>query len=147
MQTIDQVLLIDNNASRSSSIGKNIIEEGLTNNIKTTLNGGHALLYLEHASEKIRNSRVLIILNIHTPLVNGFEFLESFKELKSLKKNNILIAVMNDNLNDDEMERIRLLGISDFISSQNSPEALNPIIKLKFDQPESKKRKLNAQNR
>jgi response regulator RpfG family c-di-GMP phosphodiesterase len=143
MHTIDHVLLIDNNALRSSTIEKNILEEGLTNNIKTTLNGGHALLYLEHASEKIRNSSILILLNVHTPMVNGYEFLESYKELKSVSKNNILIAVINDDLSDDEMDKIRLMGISAFFSSQNSSQALDSMIKLKFNKPEPKEKKLN----
>jgi response regulator RpfG family c-di-GMP phosphodiesterase len=141
MQIIDQVVLVDNNSFRSSNIEKNMKEIGLAQRIKTTVNGGHALLYLEHISEQIQNSKVLVLLNIHTPMVNGFEFLESFKELKNIKKTNILIAVLNDNLSDDEVNKIKLLGISDFISSQISCDKLLPIINSRFETEMTGKKK------
>jgi response regulator RpfG family c-di-GMP phosphodiesterase len=143
MHTIDHVLLVDNNVTRSSSIEKNIKEEGLAGNIKTTLNGGHALLYLEHASEKIQNSRILILLNIHTPVVNGFEFLESYKALNSIKKNNILIAAINDNLSTDEIDKIKLMGVSDFVSAQGAFSALDSSIRTKFNPQELTEKKEN----
>jgi DNA-binding NtrC family response regulator len=141
METIDHIVLVDNNVSRSSSIEKNIKDEGIAKNIKTTLNGGHALLYLEHISEKIQHSKVLVLLNVHTPMVNGFEFIESYKGTKNLKKNNIVIAVMKDNLSQEEIDKIKSLGISDFISSQILSDTLNPIIQANFPTKEKTEKK------
>jgi CheY-like chemotaxis protein len=150
MHTIDHIVLVDNNSSRTSSLEKSIKENGLAQSTKTTLNGGHALLYLEHISEKIENSRVLILLNIHTPMVNGFEFIESFKDLKTVKKNNILIAVITDNLNQNEVDKIKLMGISDFVSTQISLDNLHSIIDTKFQpkvqSPKKGKRKVDVPN-
>ena len=116
---VDKIILVDNNTSRISSFQKEVKGTPLANTVTVTLNGGHALLYLDHINHKIKDTKTLILLNIHTPIANGFDFLEGYKEASSLKKENIRIAVMEDNLQEEEIEKIKKLGVTNFFSLKN----------------------------
>lgn len=65
---------------------------------KVALNGAHAYLHLDHLhlSGKFHDLEVILLLNMHTPLADGFEFLNLYKENSSLPKKQIRILVKNE---------------------------------------------------
>lgn len=128
---VQQILLVDNNMSHNHHREEKLREAGIAQEIKIAVNGGHALLYLDHASEKIRNSNLVILLNMDTPIANGFDFLEGYKYSK-LNKENILVIVLNDNLDPAKIERTKKFGINTFLSSSFSADELENIIREHF---------------
>jgi DNA-binding NtrC family response regulator len=137
MNKVNQVLLVDNDLSSNSEIEKLIKQSGLSEQVKVTVNGGHALLYLDHISHKLSHDfKMVIILNMETPIANGFDFLNGYKTHSEINKENILIIVMQDNLCSEKIERARELGVCHFIKSGFSIDGLNQIVSNHF-QPSS----------
>jgi response regulator of citrate/malate metabolism len=136
MNELNQVILV-NNDSHSNFINDKIIKEsGLCSQVKITLNGGHALLYLDHISSKLdEDFKVLILLNMETPIADGFDFLHGyFKDSKRIKnKNNICIVVLSNNLSKEKMEKITHIGVPNFIASPLSIDNLKTIVHNYFN--------------
>jgi CheY-like chemotaxis protein len=131
MVTVNQVILVDNDSGSNLYNEKIIKEHGLSEQVKITLNGGHALLYLDHISHKIASDfKVLVLLKMETPIADGFEFLNGYyKESKKIKnKENIIIAVLSDNLSPEKIEKIKGMGQTNFISSPICANVLNNLI-------------------
>ena len=95
MNKVNQVLLVDNDI-RSNSEKENLIKEsGLSEQVKVAVNGGHALLNLDQISHKLsEDSKMVILLNMETPIANGFDFLNGYKSCSGINKKNTLIIVM-----------------------------------------------------
>jgi DNA-binding NtrC family response regulator len=133
MNKVNQVLLVDNDISSNSHRENLIKSSGLSEQVKVAVNGGHALLYLDHISHKLNNdSKIVILLNMDTPIANGFDFLNGYKVCKSINKDNILIIVMRDNLCTEKIEKTKGLGVCNFIESGFSIDTLNQIVDRHF---------------
>jgi response regulator RpfG family c-di-GMP phosphodiesterase len=138
MVTVNQVILVDNDCDSNLCNEKIIKESLLSSEVKITLNGGHALLYLDHISHKLdKDFKVLILLNMETPIADGFDFLQGYhKESKKLKhKENIFIVVFSNNLSNEKIEKIKRIGQVNFISSPVSRETLNTLVQNHFNLP------------
>jgi response regulator RpfG family c-di-GMP phosphodiesterase len=136
MVAVNQVILVDNDGCSNLSNEKIIKEYGLTEQVKITLNGGHALLYLDHISHKIDSEyKILVLLNMDTPIADGFDFLQGYhKESKKIKnKENIFIVILSNNLSTEKMNRIKELGQANFISSPVCPLTLSNLVIQKFN--------------
>ena len=83
MERIDQILLVDDDNNTNHQNQKLLLDSGLTKNVKVTLNGGHAFLYLSQMySNPNSNSRILILLDMHMPIMNGYECAEKIRVLE-----------------------------------------------------------------
>jgi CheY-like chemotaxis protein len=146
METVNQILLVDNLVTSNSEIDNKVKKHKLANSVKITLNGGHALLYLEQIQERLLDNNMVILLNMNTPIVNGYEFINLLSACKTVSKENILLIVFTDNLNDDDMDTIKSMGINHFTSKDFQPETLKEMIKKHFHKSTSLplKTKLNS---
>lgn len=132
METMNQILLVDNHSSSNVQIDAKIRKTGLASNVKIAMNGGHALLYLEQVCDKLRESNLVILLNMDTPIMNGSEFIQNFNMCKSICKDKIMLVVLNDGLTDNRINAIRALGVSNFISKDFDPSVLSDMIRVHF---------------
>jgi response regulator of citrate/malate metabolism len=138
MVMVNEVILVDNDCESNLCNEKIIKESSLSSQVKITLNGGHALLYLDHISHRLdRNSKVLVLLNMETPIADGFDFLQGYyKESKKIKnKENIFIVVLSNNLSKEKVERIKRIGQVNFIASPISIDVLNSLVQQHFNFP------------
>ncbi len=145
MENSINILIVDNNHARNSEKQKAITQHGISNDVKVAMNAGHALLYLDHIhlNNKIYNSNLVIILNMDTPISDGYEFLNSYRNSPNLKKDKILIVVINENLCDDSQEKIKKLGVTEFIQDSFPVEKMKEIIQKRFNDPMRVKTKKN----
>jgi len=135
MNKVNQVLLVDNDLSSNSEKENLIKKSGISQQVKVTVNGGHALLYLDQISHKLNDdSKIVILLNMDTPIVNGFDFLNGYKTCSGINKKNILIIVIEDNLCSEKIEKAKRLGVCNFINSGFSIDALNQIVDSHFNE-------------
>jgi hypothetical protein len=130
MENIVQIILVNHNPQISNEILKGIHASGILCQVKNVLNGGHALLHLFHLHlyDRINRGKILILLNLHTPVVDGFEFLKEFGLLKDFKKEHICIAVINNELNQVDKSKAQDLGVLNFLPSSLCPEFLRNLI-------------------
>jgi CheY-like chemotaxis protein len=130
MLKFQNVLLVDDNAVANSTNEKLIINAGLTSEVKVTLNGGHAICYLNQKFSDIPvgENKLLILLDLEMPIMDGFEFLEFYNKCNFLNKENICIAVMTDAYNDADISRAKRLGAFDWIPKPLTIENLRGLV-------------------
>lgn len=136
MENSINILIVDNNHAKNLEKQQAITQNGLSKDVKVAMNAGHALLYLDHIhlNHKIYDSNLVIILNMDTPISNGYDFLNTYHHSSKLKKDKILIVVINENLCEESQERIKRLGVSDFIHDSFPMEKMKEIISKRFNE-------------
>lgn len=129
MENMLQIILVNHNPQISNEILKSINASGILCQVKSVLNGGHALLHLFHLHlyDRINRGKILILLNLHTPVVDGFEFLKEYGLLRDFKKEHISIAVINKELNPIDKSKAENLGVFNFFPSALCPEYLKKL--------------------
>src|SRR6478609_8672389 len=119
MKNIDNILLVDNNQAANQAKIEVLKAANIGSAYKVAMNGGHAHVCLEHMhlSESITNKKVLILLNLDTPIENGFVFLQNyFRNLSQFKKENIMIVVMTDeSFTEEKKHRAEHMGVTHFM--------------------------------
>lgn len=74
--------------------------------INTARDGGEALDYLKNAfNSGVSPVPDLIFLDINMPAIDGWDFLEDYKELPMQQQEKIKIAMLTTSLNPDDEER------------------------------------------
>lgn len=129
MKKIDSVILVDSNVNSFQHWESQVSKLGITCKLTQALNGGHAFLIIEqlHLNERIKDSQILILLNLNTPIVNGIEFLEKYNGLKSDYKKNIKILILSENASDFQLSKVKAMGYSEILSPKLSLEELRGI--------------------
>jgi CheY-like chemotaxis protein len=119
MKKMIQVILVNHIPEIKKEIEKSISDSGISCQVKNVLNGGHALLHLFHLhlNNKVNESPILILLNLNTPIVDGLEFLKEYRTLRDFKKENICVAIIDNELTSFQKEKAESLGFSNFLST------------------------------
>jgi CheY-like chemotaxis protein len=119
MKKMIQVILVNHIPEIKKEIEKSISDSGISCQVKNVLNGGHALLHLFHLhlNNKVNEAPILILLNLNTPIVNGLEFLKEYRTLRDFKKENICVAIIDNDLTSMQKEKAESLGFSNFLST------------------------------
>lgn len=151
MNRIDHIILVENNHSRAVSALKMLEEAQIAESIKVAVNGEHALLCLDHLDlyMRIRGKKILVILNIDTPITNGIEFLDGYKKRKYPNKEDIMVVVSN-NTSPENIEKALGMGASDVINDPLSANDLSELINKFFWERQPKEmvvRKRMVENR
>lgn len=109
-------LIVENNHASLSAILEQLYVAVGPADFKVALNGGHAYLHIDHLhlSGKLPDMEITLLLNIHTPLSNGFEFLNNYKANQYFPKQRIRILVMKENLTPAEIEQLESFNIEFF---------------------------------
>ncbi|OQP64622.1 response regulator [Niastella populi] len=111
MKKIKNVLLIDDDEP-TNFINKKIIESSeLVEYIHIAQSGQEALNFLSRRSEQNGPHPLpdLIFLDINMPAMDGWEFLDRYKDLTNGKKDSIIIVMLTTSLNHDDVVKAREL--------------------------------------
>ncbi|AOW10589.1 response regulator [Flavobacterium gilvum] len=128
------VLLVDDDFP-TSFINKKIIQKAdIAESIQVVLNGKEAIDYLcsqgkfESKGDKYPQPQ-LILLDINMPVMDGWEFMKTFKSLDIKNKEEIVIVMLSSSGNPDDKIKCALINeISDFKQKPLSREILLDII-------------------
>lgn len=120
------VALIDDDAI-ANFIGKKVIESTkLVNQTKEFSGGQKALDFISANAKQPDLLPEIILLDLHMPIMNGFEFLEEYIKLKPLIEKKINIYVLSASLSPYDYDRIKNINsVSGFI--------VKPFTKEKFE--------------
>lgn len=66
----------------------------------------------------------VILLDLNMPIMNGFEFLEQYKNLEFPNKENTKIVIVASRATEMEIHRAKLLGIEIFVTKPLSKEKI-----------------------
>ena len=135
---LDCVLLVDDDFA-TNFINKRVIQKAnITKHIQVALNGKEAIDYLckQGKFESIDNEYPrpeLILLDINMPVMDGWEFMQAFKELNLENKENISIVMLSSSFNPaDRAKAESIEEISAFKQKPMSKEALLQIFAKVF---------------
>lgn len=100
-EILKYVLLIDDDHA-TNFIHRKIIEKSqITKHIEVVLNGEEALNYIDKTSDFFE-SPAIIFLDINMPVMDGWEFLDSYENLKVSQKDKTMIVMMSTSFNPDD---------------------------------------------
>ena len=133
------ILLIDDNED-DNNYNKAIIEEsGIAETVMVAENGLQAMIFLTKENQMQPD---LIFLDINMPKMNGWEFLEAYKNIEK-KTNNVIVMLTMSQSPDDKK---RAEGIKEIVGYQTKPmsaEGLNQIIEKNFKGEKPQPEKIN----
>jgi CheY-like chemotaxis protein len=102
-----------------------INEMNIVNYIDVAVNGIEAIAYLKKEN---RIPPDLIFLDLNMPKMNGWEFLEQYKNLSTAQKASVLIIILTTSLNPDHLKKAEeILEVTGFNTKPLSKEYLTEI--------------------
>ncbi len=70
----------------------------------------------------------LILLDLNMPVMDGFEFLEAFKQADFQNKDKVRIVVVTSSSNPKDMERLKAYDIWKFVNKPLTPAKMEAIM-------------------
>lgn len=132
------VLLVDDSES-DNYIHKKVIEKaGITDFIRIALNGEEAIDFLTTNSTLRQKENTdcrpsLIFLDINMPVMNGWEFLEAYRQLDEDQKCQVVIIMLTASVNSADKARTeKMLGSGCYIYKPLTLECLGEIMQKHF---------------
>ncbi len=125
------ILLIDD-SELSTFYHKFILEKvQCTEQIISFQNGKEALNYMINCSQKGETLPELIFLDINMPVMDGWQFLEEFKQFKSNHKV-VTIMLSSSVLLNDKVRALKYDFVRDYITKPLKEENVNEILSQHF---------------
>ena len=124
---LETILLIDDDTITIMLCKMVITKASFSNEIATAKNGEEALKYFDtlkisHATNKPQ----LIFLDLNMPVMNGWEFLESFITEEYSEFHNTKIVILSSTIDPADLERSKKYPlVIDFLSKPITKEMLN----------------------
>jgi CheY-like chemotaxis protein len=131
--SIDLVMLVDDNET-DNFISKRIIEiTGFAKEVVVTNSGKAALDYLEENKGNTDRLPDLIFLDINMPIVDGFVFLYEFESFPEDVRNKCKVIILSSSDNKRDIDKIiNNDHVIKFITKPLTEEALNEVKTLEI---------------
>lgn len=138
------ILLVDDDIA-TNFINKKIIQKAnIVENVQVVSNGKEAIEYLCNRGKFESNNNTpkpeLILLDINMPVMDGWDFMEAYKDLDAIYKENVIIVMLSSSFNPaDKAKADSIPEISEFRQKPMSRGALLEIIETYFPETFLKK--------
>lgn len=127
---LNSILLVDDDDDDNYYHKIIINKMNMVNQINTAKNGIEAIAYLENENNIPPD---LIFLDLNMPKMNGWEFLDRYKNLDSAQKAKVLIIILTTSLNPDDIKRAKEIeDVTGFETKPLSKEILRGILEEYF---------------
>ena len=137
-QKLNTVLLIDDDEPTNYFNSLIIEESGCADHIQVVQSGEKALEYLTNCGHSRGQCEGfpcpdLIFLDINMPAMNGWEFLDKYKELKEEQKGKTIFVMLTTSLfSEDALKAKEIPEISGFETKPLTAEVIDKILKKHF---------------
>ncbi len=125
------ILLIDDDEV-NNFINENILRKlNVAEEIKVVKNGLEALQFITTYND-VGVSPELILLDLHMPVMDGFEFMSSFNQLDLINKHKIEIAVLTSSENPNDLRLAKSLGIKHYLMKPFKADTVEMFFNMNF---------------
>lgn len=119
MSKLKTILLIDDDEATNFMNRRILRKMNIADNIITKLNGQEGINYLVSADKSGNHPRPeLIFLDINMPVMNGWEFLDAYRELPLEQQGGVVVVMLTTSLNYQDEELAKEKGILDGFMSK-----------------------------
>ena len=123
------LLIIDDDEINNFIAAKLIKKVESNSNVNTCLNGLDGINYLKDLLEKQNQMPDVIFLDINMPIMNGWDFLEEFENIKLNINKEISIYMLSSSVYNDDIKKAETYGtVKMFISKPLTLEKLEHLI-------------------
>lgn len=92
-------------------------------------NGADAIKFIDdHCHNEDFNCPDLILLDLNMPVMDGFEFLKSFKEMAFKQKKDVTIVILTSSTNPKDIERAAEFNVHGYINKPLTAEHLDAVL-------------------
>lgn len=131
MENLDSILLIDDDPICNFLHSRLLKKLHISNEVKVSLNGKDALLHLHEVSQ-INLCPQLIFLDINMPVMNGIEFLQSYKAETFCNKRPVIIVLTTSTDLKDIVQLQNYPEVNGVLNKPLTEEKINSIIAMHF---------------
>ncbi|CAN5252533.1 response regulator [soil metagenome] len=127
---LNSILLVDDDPDDNYFHQIIINEMEIAHQIDTVTNGIEAIAYLKNENHLPPD---LIFLDLNMPKMNGWEFLEKYRDLDAERKAKVLIVILTTSANPDAIKRAKeIKEVTGFETKPLSKKLLNEILQQHF---------------
>lgn len=127
MKTVNCILLVDDNPAINALHLMTIKASKICNEINIATDGEKALSHLNDLKLKKHSKPDIIFLDINMPRMNGFEFLEKYKNLNEHIKSKVVI-ILTTSSNPDDQEKAK--QYKDVTAFRSKPLTIEMVVEL-----------------
>tara|TARA_B100000508_G_C11444908_1_gene270841 strand:+ start:1118 stop:1519 length:402 start_codon:yes stop_codon:yes gene_type:complete len=111
VKKLEEILLVDDSEGTNDLNTLLLTEMGVVNKISTALNGKLALDYLTAKDDEGNYPNPdLILLDINMPVMDGYQFLDAYKNLDEEMKADKIIVMLTTSINEIDIEKAKAYG-------------------------------------
>ncbi|NVK51913.1 MAG: response regulator [Flavobacteriaceae bacterium] len=127
-EKLNCILLVDDDES-TNFLHRYVVEKTqYAKKCVTVHSGQEALDYLTSTEEGEHPQPDLVFLDINMPAMNGWEFLEHYKQLDKNQQGKVVVVMLTTSINPDDREKSKLF--SDVTGFKNKPLTKEMILEL-----------------
>ena len=126
------ICLIDDDRIYQFTAKKIIESTGLGKQILSFYNGDEAIIYFKQNIDQIDLLPDIIFLDINMPVMDGWQFLETFKILQPKVSKPILIYMVSSSVDDYDIKKSKeYFSVTDYIIKPINRERFEQLISIK----------------
>ena len=122
MKLKKNILLVDDDKITHFINERMIDSMGLAKNVHKAFNGLEALQILQNYCNDIIEKLDVILLDLHMPVMDGFEFIRVFQQMEIPNKDMATIVILTSSIDSADMKKALSLGIKRCITKPLTEE-------------------------
>lgn len=129
MQKLEIIYVVDDDDIYQYVIKKKIQKRNIAHRIKTFKNGQDALEYLSLMADSIEELPDVIFLDLNMPIMDGWDFLNAYMDLKTKLNKKIQLYVVSSSIHQSDIERAKNISeVTDYIVKPMNDSQLDEIL-------------------
>ena len=132
MPKLSCVLLVDDDPTTNFLHRKLLLRLGVTDEVRTALNGQEALDDLRACQDQHISSPALIFLDVNMPVMGGIAFLEAYQQLPPAQRSAVVVVMLTTSVNTRDQLRTEQLPVADYLTKPLTQQQVERVLAQHF---------------